>query len=479
MNYLVTIGLETHVQLNTKTKIFCSCALEFGAEPNSRVCPVCLGLPGVLPVLNHEVFLLGLRAVIAFGGTPSKRIKFDRKNYFYPDLPKGYQISQFDAPLGVGGFVEVELEEQIKKIRLNRIHMEEDAGKLIHDRSDEYSHVDLNRAGTPLIEMVTEPDLETPEEAYQYLTNLKAILKTIGVSECDMEKGHLRCDANVSIRKSEKDPYGKRVEIKNLNSFKAVKSALIYEIERQAEAVKNGETIAQETRLWDDAKQKTFTMRSKEEAHDYRYFPEPDLVPFFVTERELEEQKKLIPELPKDKCDRFMKQYQLSVYDARLVTQDIAIARFFEQCAKSFSGYKTISNWIIGPVLTYLNQSGKEFDAISLEPGRLLELAKLVEDGKVSFQAAKDKVFPALVEKGGSPAKIVEALGLIQVSDDSQIEEWVQMAITDNPKVVTDFKSGKESSAMFLVGQVMRQSGGKANPNKVQEILKKKLQKIA
>src|SRR3989338_7874624 len=324
--YLTTIGLEVHVQLNSKTKIFCGCEIKFGAPPNSQVCPACLGLPGVLPVLNHQAFRLGLRAVLALRGTPSQRIKFDRKNYYYPDLPKGYQISQYDCPLGQGGVVEIESSEGVKKIRLNRIHLEEDAGKLVHDQSPETSFVDLNRAGTPLIEIVSEPDLENTEDTSEYLNTLKAVLKSIGVSECDMEKGHLRCDANVSVRKVKNDPLGKKVEVKNMNSFKAVRAALQYEIQRQTEALEKSEPLFQETRLWDDAKEKTFTMRSKEEAHDYRYFPEPDLVPFFVTPEEIEKEKAALPELPKQKKGRFIRDYGLSAYDARLLSEDKAIA---------------------------------------------------------------------------------------------------------------------------------------------------------
>ena len=313
-----TIGLEVHVQLATHTKIFCGCVVEFGAPPNKNVCPVCLGLPGALPVLNREVFSLGLRAVLALGGEVSSVVKFDRKNYFYPDLPKGYQISQFAHPLGVGGSVEIDAGGKTKAVRLNRLHLEEDAGKLLHDQLPDSSVVDLNRAGTPLAEIVTEPDLDSAEEAYQYLTLLKAILRSSGVSECDMEKGQLRCDANISVRKNPSDPLGKRVEVKNLNSFKAVRLAILHEITRQSAALENGEKLVQETRLWDDERQKTFTMRSKEDAHDFRYFPEPDLVPFFVKKEDVEKVRASLPEMPQVKKDRLMKEYKLSEYEARL-----------------------------------------------------------------------------------------------------------------------------------------------------------------
>ncbi|MGH7198352.1 MAG: Asp-tRNA(Asn)/Glu-tRNA(Gln) amidotransferase subunit GatB [Candidatus Omnitrophota bacterium] len=473
---LVTIGLEVHVQLNTETKIFCGCAIRFGSEPNSLVCPVCLGLPGVLPVLNREVFLLGLRAVLAFKGTPSQKIKFDRKNYFYPDLPKGYQISQFDRPLGQGGIVEIETGGRAKTVRLNRIHLEEDAGKLIHDQSKDSSLVDLNRAGVPLIEIVSEPDLESPDEAYSYLTNLKAVLKAIGVSECDMEKGHLRCDANVSVRKSGADPLGKKVEIKNLNSFKAVKSALQYEAVRQTQALEKGEKLTQETRLWDDARQKTFPMRSKEEAHDYRYFPEPDLVPFFVTEADIQKERALIPELPQEKKERFAKAYQLSDYDAGLLSSDKAIADFFEESLKvPGANPKVIANWMTGSVFAYLSEHNTTIERTKLAPVLLVRTAGLVLEGSVSLQAAKEKIFPEVIEKGRDPKDVMNEKGLAQVSDDSALEGWILEAFQANPKVVEDVRSGKESAAMFLVGQVMKKSQGKANPGKVQELVKKKL----
>ena len=478
MSHLVTIGLETHVQLKTRTKIFCGCKLEFGGQPNSQVCPVCLGLPGALPVLNREVFLLGLRAVLALQGTPSTVIKFDRKNYFYPDLPKGYQISQYDSPLGVGGFIEIRSGDKTKKIRLNRLHLEEDAGKLVHDHSPDASHVDLNRAGTPLAEIVTEPDLESPEEAYDYLVNLKAILRSIGVSDCDMEKGHLRCDANVSLRKNEKDPLGKRVEIKNLNSFKAVKAALHYEIGRQREAVDKGETIVQETRLWDDDREKTISMRSKEQAHDYRYFPEPDLVPFSVTKEEIEKERKNIPELPKEKKDRFAKQYGLSAYDADLLTQDLNIALLFEDAVRLGSDAKTIANWITGPVFSYLGEHAAGIEGTKLTPALLIETSALVVRGELSLQAAREKVLPEVMEKGRKPQDVVLEKSLTQVSDDAAIQGWIKEALESNPKVVQDFKSGKETAAMFLVGQVMKKSGGKANPGKVRELMIERLKAL-
>ena len=472
---LVTIGLEVHVQLNTKTKIFCGCPVRFASSPNSNVCPVCLGLPGVLPVLNREVFRLGLKAVLALGGTPSKVIRFDRKNYFYPDLPKGYQISQFADPLGSGGMIEIGAGETVKKIRINRLHLEEDAGKLLHEQSDTSSHVDLNRAGTPLAEIVSEPDLESPEEAYEYLSSLKAILRSIGVSECDMEKGQLRCDANVSVRRRREEPLGKRVEIKNLNSFKAVKAAIQHEITRQSEALEKGEKLFQETRLWDDARQKTFSMRSKEEAHDYRYFPEPDLVPFSVTESQIQEAKASLPELPKEKKARLVKDYGLSDYDAGLLTKDAVVSELFERTSSACGNTKAAANWIIGPVFAYLSAKALDLQETKLTPELLTRLVALVEKGKVSFQAAKEKVFPEVIEKGLEPEAVIKEKGLEQVSDDSSLERWIAEVLSENPKVVAEFKGGKETSAMFLVGQVMKKSQGKANPAKVQSMVRQKL----
>ena len=475
---ITTIGLEVHVQLGSKTKIFCGCEVKFASAPNSNVCPVCLGLPGVLPVLNREVFDLGLRAVLALNGTVSKKIKFDRKNYYYPDLPKGYQISQYDCPIGLGGFIEL---NSGKKVRLTRAHLEEDAGKLIHDQSPDTSLVDLNRAGTPLLEIVSEPELDSPEEAYEYLSHLKALLKAVAVSECDMEKGHLRCDANVSVRKNASDPFGKRVEIKNLNSFKAVKAAIEYEVARQTEVFEKGEKLAQETRLWDDNRQKTFSMRSKEDAHDYRYFPEPDLVPFTVSEEEIEKALDYLSkvEKPEDKKKRFMNNYKLSEYDAKLIIADDEISDLFEKLVKIYQDTKTIAIWITGSVFAY-RASSDEFKLhglSKLKPELLAQLFKLVDVGALSFQVAKDKIFPEVM-KGENPETIMKEKGLQQVSDDGALTQWIIDAIQSNPKVVDDFKSGKETAAMFLVGQVMKKSQGKANPGKVKDLLLVKLKDV-
>lgn len=470
---IATIGLEVHVQLLTRTKIFCPCAVEFGSPPNKNVCPVCLGLPGALPVLNQAVFALGLKAVLALGGEPAQLVKFDRKNYFYPDLPKGYQISQFSHPLGARGGIEILRAGQTVKINLNRLHLEEDAGKLLHDQLPDSSVVDLNRAGTPLAEIVSEPELESADEAYEYLTNLKAILRSIGVSECDMEKGQLRCDANVSVRKNSSEPLGKKVEVKNLNSFKAVKAAIQHEIARQTEALEKGEKLSQETRLWDDNRQKTFTMRSKEEAHDYRYFPEPDLVPFTVNKADVEKMRSTLSELPKAKLGRFVESYKLSEYEAKLITADPEIAGFFEECMKLYENPKTIVAWITGAVFAYRTEHAAGL--ANLTPSLLIDLQKLVDTGALSLQTAKEKVFPEVIRDGKAPGIILKEKGLQQVSDDSSLGQWISEAIQANPKVVADFKSGKETAAMFLVGQVMKKSQGKANPGKVKELMVKKL----
>lgn len=506
-SYDVVIGLEVHVQLGTKTKIFCGCPTTFGAEPNTQVCQICAGYPGTLPVLNERVFELGMTAVLALGGSVAPKVKFDRKNYFYPDLPKGYQISQFDLPLGTGGSVDILGDDgKPRAIRIHRLHLEEDAGKLTHDTRASY--VDLNRAGVPLAEIVSEPEIKSPQEAYLYLTHLKAIIKAAGVSDADMEKGQLRCDANVSIRRSASDPFGTRVEIKNVNSFKNVKAALEYEIARQAKLLDAGEPVVQETRQFDAEKGTTHSMRSKEQAHDYRYFPEPDLVPFIVEPAQIEEIRRRLPELPAQKKERLKKQYGLTDYDAGILVESLGLVIVFEALAAKLSQasqYKSLVNWLTGPVLAAAHERSGEIEDMRIEGGDiviptrpvaevlgveasssaglpfrvgadgLLEILNLVEKGTVSLKVCREEVFPAWLETGGSPAKIVEAKGLAQVSDTGALEAACDEAIAKNPKSVEDYKAGKENALMFLVGQVMRASKGKANPNLVNELLKKKL----
>ncbi len=469
------IGLEVHAQLATQTKIFCGCPTAFGERPNTQVCPVCAGFPGTLPVLNRRAFELGLRAVLALEGEVSRRVKFDRKNYFYPDLPKNYQISQYDLPVGRGGRVEIATPEGHKAIGLVRVHLEEDAGKLLHDPQRKASFVDFNRAGVPLAEIVSCPELKSPDEAYAYLVNLKAILKAIGVSDVNMEKGHLRCDANVSVRKTPKDPLGTKVEIKNLNSFKYVRSALRYEIGRQAELLAKGERITQETRLWDDAAGRTFPMRSKEEAHDYRYFPEPDLVPFEVDAAWVEKIRAGLPELPKEKKRRFGEKYKLSEYDTELLLQDEKLAALFETLARDYPNYKNLANWLAGPLLAHLNETGTEPGGIRFAPAGFLELLRIVDEGLVSLKAAREDVFPEWLASQTSPKAIVEAKGLVQISDRSALEGAIDEAIRSNEKTVADYLGGKETALMFLVGQVMRRTQGKANPNLVNEMIRARL----
>lgn len=474
--YHAVIGLEVHVQLGSRTKIFCSCATVFGQTPNSQVCPVCAGLPGVLPVLNRQVFELGIRAVLALEGKVSRTVRFDRKNYFYPDLPKGYQISQFRHPLGEGGFVEIDLPDgSSRKIGLTRLHLEEDAGKLIHEGSGGTSLVDLNRAGVPLAEIVSEPELRSPEEAHAYLTNLRAILKAAGVSDVDMEKGQLRCDANVSIRRGEQDPFGTRAEIKNLNSFKNVRAAIEYEIKRQAEVLDLGEKVIQETRLFDAAAGETRSMRSKEEAHDYRYFPEPDLVPFEVDDAWVAAVRSALPELPAAKKKRFQDRYGLGAYDVGVLLQDEALAALFEELAARYNIHKNLANWLIGPLTANLNERGIGLEQAVFSREGFLRMLELVDRGEVSYKACKEEIFPIFMQKNLPPDQILEEKGLRQISDTSALDKAADAAIAANPKSASDFKSGKANALMFLVGQVMKATQGKANPNLVKELLEKKL----
>ncbi|MFT5207405.1 MAG: aspartyl-tRNA(Asn)/glutamyl-tRNA(Gln) amidotransferase subunit B [Candidatus Omnitrophota bacterium] len=474
VDYDIVIGLEVHCQLASKTKIFCGCSTEFGKTPNSQVCPVCAGLPGTLPVLNEKVFEYGMRAILALGGKVAPLVKFDRKNYFYPDLPKGYQISQFDKPIGVGGGIEIENEGGPKFINLTRLHLEEDAGKLTHQPNGE-SLVDLNRAGVPLAEIVSEPELKTPEEAYQYLTNMKAILKASGVSNCDMEKGQLRCDANISLRKTVNDPFGDRAEIKNVNSFKYVRAALEYEIQRQAKILDEGETIIQETRLWNAAEGKTYSMRTKENAHDYRYFPDPDLVPFEVDMKMVQSIKESMPELPAQKCIRLVEEFGLSPYDTKQLVTHESLCILFEQLATKYKNYKSLVNWLLGVVAAAANEKSCEIDGLGMDADQFIEILELVDAGTISLKVAKEEVFPVFLKEHTPPQAIIKAKGLAQISDVGAIEKQADEVIANNPKSVSDYKSGKTNALMFLVGQVMRGSKGKANPNMVKEMLEKKL----
>jgi len=469
------IGLEVHLQLSTNTKIFCGCRNIFGEAPNSQTCPVCLGLPGSLPVLNEKTLQYAIRVALALNCKINKYIKFDRKNYYYPDLPKGYQISQFDFPIAYKGHLMIPMEnDKEKRIDITRAHLEEDAGKLIHDNQNNCSLVDYNRTGTPLLEIVTEPDLRSPQEAYDYLQTLKLTLQYLDVSDCDMEKGSLRCDANISIREVGDKRLGTKTELKNMNSFKAVKIALEYEINRHEKVIEAGDRIVQESRLWDENKGMTIAMRSKEEAHDYRYFPEPDLVPFNVDEHIIEDIRKNLPELPFAKNERLMDQYQLSDYDARIIIQDRALGNFFEQCAKLHDDTKKICNWLNGALLSELNARKVSLSDLSLKPEDFTVLIKKVDDGTISNLAGKD-VLKLIIETGKNTEEIIEENGLAQVSDEGALEKIIDDIIKENEKVTNQVREGKDSAIGFLVGQAMRKSQGKANPKKIGELIKRRL----
>jgi aspartyl-tRNA(Asn)/glutamyl-tRNA(Gln) amidotransferase subunit B len=476
MTYEPVIGLEVHVQLKTRTKAFCGCANHFGSRENTNICPVCLGLPGSLPVLNAEALKSGAKVGLALGAAIRFFIKFDRKNYFYPDLPKNFQISQFDMPLADNGVLEVVVNGVSKTIRIKRVHLEEDAGKLIHPDTGTESLVDFNRAGTPLLEIVTEPDISSPEEAYQYLSDLKLILQYLEVSDCDMEKGTLRCDANVSIRPVGTTALGTKAELKNMNSFKAVKAALAYEILRQKEALGKGERIVQETRLWDDKVQQSFSMRSKEEAHDYRYFPEPDLPPFVFSDADVEELRRSLPELPKQRLARFQDSFGISPKDAAVMVSTKELADFFEICLKSINEPKKIANWLMGPVFSQMNVKGVSLNDLGLRPEHLADLIRVVDEGVVSNLVAKD-MLGYLLETGKDPRTLIREKNLAQVSGTDALSGVIEEVVAKNAKSVEDYRAGKENALMFLVGQVMKLSGGKANPKVARELMAERLKK--
>jgi len=468
------IGLEVHLQLNTKTKIFCSCANEYGCAPNTNVCPVCLGLPGTLPVLNHQVLLSGIKVGLALNAEINSFIKFDRKNYYYPDLPKGYQISQFDFPVAKKGYLNIKSGNQEKRIGITRAHLEEDAGKLVHDNSASCSLVDCNRCGTPLIEIVTEPDLRSPQEAYDYLNTLKLTLQYLGVSDCDMEKGSLRCDANVSIRPVGQTTLGTKTELKNMNSFRAVKTALEYEVRRHEQVILAGGKIVQETLLWNDEKAMTITMRSKEQAHDYRYFPDPDLVPFTIDYKVIDGVRAELPELPQAKFVRFLSQYGLSEYDANILVADPGMADFFEAALKEYPQGKKIANWLGGPVLMEINNRKQSISELKISPSTLVALIQKVEEGVVSNLIGKE-VLTAMLDTAKSADEIIKEKGLAQVSDDSALLVVIDEVIIQNPTVVEQIKAGKPNATGFLVGQAMKKSGGRANPKKLNELITRRI----
>ena len=475
--YEPVIGLEVHVQLATATKIFCGCPAEFGAEPNSNVCPVCLGLPGALPVLNRAAVDLALKAALALNCRVPPVSRFARKNYFYPDLPKGYQISQYEQPLAEGGWVEIPVDGAAKRIGITRVHMEDDAGKSIHDGfrdSDRYTYVDLNRSGTPLIEIVSEPDLRSSQEAYDFLTELKQTLQFLDVSTCDMEKGHLRCDANVSVRLKGAAQFGIKAEVKNLNSFRFLKLALDHEIARQVAILESGGTVMQETRLFNPDTGETAGMRSKEQAHDYRYFPEPDLAPLRVAGAWLEEIRAGMPELPARKRARFMESYGLSEYDAGVLTASRALAEYYERVAAACGEPKTAANWVMGDLAGALNAEGRAIAESPVTPERLGELLALIGKGEISGKIAKE-VFAKMFATGEAAQVIIEREGLQQISDTAALEKLIDAVLEQNTRQVEQYKGGKTTVLGFLVGQVMKASRGQANPAAVNELLKKRL----
>ncbi len=476
MGYEPVIGLEVHVQLKTDSKVFCGCSTQFGGRPNTRVCPVCLGFPGSLPVLNKKALFSALKVALALNCSISELIKFDRKNYFYPDLPKNFQISQYDKPLSYKGHLDIETPKTVKTICIKRVHLEEDTGKLMHEEGANASFIDFNRSGIPLLEIVSEPEMSTSDEAYNYLTALKSILQYLEVSDCDMEKGSLRCDANISVRKSGESSLGTKTEIKNMNSFKGVKAALEYEFGRQVKRIEDGEKISQETRLWDPERQITALMRSKEEAHDYRYFPEPDLVPFILDSGEIENARRSIPELPEARKARFVSAFGLPEYDAEVLTQDKDLADYFEECLKSYEKPKIISNWIMGDISAFLNANALRIKDIKLKPQALAGLLKEIDSGKISGKMAKDIILEML-QTGKDASQVISEKGLAQISDTAQIEKVADEVIAENKKTAEDYLKGKDTALMFLIGQVMKKTKGKANPALADEVLRRKLSK--
>jgi aspartyl-tRNA(Asn)/glutamyl-tRNA(Gln) amidotransferase subunit B len=474
MIYEAIIGLEVHAQLLTETKIFCSCSTEFGAPANTHTCPVCLGMPGVLPVLNRKVVDYTMRMALATNCAIARQSRFARKNYFYPDLPKGYQISQYELPIAEHGHILIEVNGQTKRIGITRIHMEEDAGKLIHDPHRPVSKVDFNRTGVPLIEIVSEPDIRTPEEAGAYLRQLRAILRYLEICDGNMEEGSFRCDANVSVRPVGAESLGTRTELKNMNSFKHVENALAYEIYRQEGVIEDGGDVVQETRLWDPDKGVSVSMRGKEEAHDYRYFPDPDLLPLVIEEQWIDEIRSTLPELPDDKKARFIQTYGIPPYDAQVLTASRQLADYFEACVKDFPEPKTVSNWVMGSILATLKAENKTIEESPVSPERLAKLLRLMESGVISGKIAKT-VFEEMVSSGKPPEMIVEEKGLVQVTDTEAIAEVVKQVLADNAKEVAAYRAGKTKLLGFFMGQVMKATHGKANPKIVNEILKELL----
>jgi aspartyl-tRNA(Asn)/glutamyl-tRNA(Gln) amidotransferase subunit B len=474
MIYEVVIGVEVHAQLRTKSKLFCGCGTMFGLTANSQTCPLCLGLPGTLPVLNQAAVEMAVRAGLALNCTIAANNVFARKNYFYPDLPKGYQISQYEAPICEHGWIEIAASEGKKRVRIRRAHLEEDAGKSVHVAGTNGSRVDLNRAGTPLLEIVTEPDLRSVDEVVAYLKGLRDVLMYLEVCDGNMDEGSFRCEPNLSLRPLGQKEFGTKVELKNINSFKFVKDAIEYEIKRQTKVLNEGGRISQETRLWNLDRGETVVMRSKEEAHDYRYFPDPDLVPLKLEKKWIEGCRKYVTELPAARLQRFVSEFALSEYDAGVLTASKTVADYFESCVKLFNQPKTVSNWVMGELTRELNNSGTDASASPVSPERLVSLLQMVDKGTVSLKVARE-IFPEVYSSGKEPDQIVQEKRLIQVSDELSIGGMIDEVVAKNPTQVAQFKEGKQQVLGFFVGQVMKASGGKANPGKVNELLKKKL----
>ncbi|MBE3036789.1 MAG: Asp-tRNA(Asn)/Glu-tRNA(Gln) amidotransferase subunit GatB [Candidatus Atribacteria bacterium] len=479
----VVIGLEIHIQLMTKAKMFCHCSTDYiGKEPNTNTCPVCLGLPGSLPVLNKKVLEFAIRTAVALNCEINQVSKFHRKNYFYPDLPKAYQISQYDVPLGIKGYMEISLPESKEKhrIEITRVHTEEDAGKLVHKgdiASSSYSLVDYNRCGIPLAEIVTEPDFRSPEEARIFLVKLRSIVQHLGVCDGNMEEGSMRCDANVSLRDAKSSTLGTKVEIKNMNSFKAVKKALQFEVDRQKKLLAEGIEIIQETRHWDESKSVTISMRSKEEAHDYRYFPEPDLLPLKVDLKMADEIRRNLPELPEARRERFIKNYQIPEYDAEILTSSKALGDFYEKSTSLYSNSKVLSNWIMGELIRYLNENKVEIEDSPISPEKLVGMLKLIDEGIVSGKMAKG-IFEKMFKTGKDASKIVKESGITQITDKNELFEVMDRVIKENPRSVEDFNEGKEKALHYLVGQVMHYTKGRAKPDFVFDTIKQRIKKI-
>ena len=477
MEYEPVIGLEVHAQLLTRSKIFCGCSTTFGEEPNTQTCPVCTGQPGSLPVLNRKAVEFAIKLGLATKCRIAPYSLFARKNYFYPDLPKGYQISMYELPLAEDGFIEVPVDGKRKRIKIIRIHLEEDAGKLKHGETPEtasFSYVDFNRTGVPLVEIVSGPDIRSPQEAGDYLRELHAILQYLEICTGDMEKGNFRCDANVSVRPKGQKEFGTRTELKNMNSFRHVELALEYEIKRQISLLEDGEQVVQETRLWNVDEGITVSMRGKEEAHDYRYFPDPDLVPVNVDESWIGQIRESLPELPSEKRERFVKQYSIPDYDAAIITSTKPLAMYYEEVARLFPEPKTVSNWIMGDLLRELKRHEREIDQCPVTPLHLAEMLSMIKDGTISGKIAKD-VFEEMYRTGEKPSKIVQEKGWVQILDKGEIQRAIEEAIQGNPKLVDDYRKGKEKLFGFFVGEVMKQTKGKANPKLLNELLKEKL----